>query len=43
MGLYYNRCKKCGKTWIFCSVTPMQIIGEPCECGSEYNEQYIPE
>lgn len=38
MGIYFYRCKKCGNEWTFCSVTPMQVFGEPCKCGLEYVE-----
>jgi len=42
MGLFHIRCKKCNRTWMFCSVGQPSILGEPCNCGSEYHEEYIP-
>jgi len=37
MGLYWTKCTKCNRIWGFCSVSPMSIIGDPCNCGSEYH------
>ena len=36
MGVYWTKCTKCGKMWGFISVTPMQSIGEPCDCDKKY-------
>lgn len=42
MGLYFIRCRKCGRDWTFCSVGEPHILGEPCSCDFEFQEEYTP-
>jgi len=38
MGLYFQKCIKCGNITWFCSVSPISSGGTPCKCGDKYQK-----